>query len=122
MVVPTGASNLVFTTSGGIGDVDMYVRFGSAADRYGVRLPSVHRRQRGNLHLRAAPTAGTYHVRLKAYAAFSGLNLVGSYTGRQRRRAQTYTNATDYAIADNATVNSPITVAGRTGNGSSTRR
>ena len=33
---------------------------------------------------------------------------------------QTYTNTTDYNIADNATVNSPITVSGRTGNGSAT--
>jgi lysyl endopeptidase len=33
---------------------------------------------------------------------------------------QTYTNGTDFAINDNATVNSPITVSGRTGNGSAT--
>ena len=33
---------------------------------------------------------------------------------------QTYTNTTDYNIADNATVNSPITVSGRTGSGSAT--
>lgn len=31
---------------------------------------------------------------------------------------QTYTNNADYTISDNATVNSPITVSGRTGNGS----
>jgi subtilisin family serine protease len=31
---------------------------------------------------------------------------------------QTYTNGTDYAINDNSTVNSPITVSGRTGSGS----
>ena len=33
---------------------------------------------------------------------------------------QTYTNITDYTINDNATVSSPITVSGRTGNGSAT--
>ncbi len=33
---------------------------------------------------------------------------------------QTYTNTSDYNIADNATVNSPITVSGRTGSGSAT--
>ena len=32
---------------------------------------------------------------------------------------QTYTNATDYTISDNATVESPITVSGRSGNGPS---
>jgi serine protease len=33
---------------------------------------------------------------------------------------QTYTNGTDFTINDNATVNSPITVSGRSGNGSAT--
>ena len=33
---------------------------------------------------------------------------------------QTYTNTSDYNIADNATVNSPITVSGRAGSGSAT--
>ncbi len=33
---------------------------------------------------------------------------------------QTYTNTADFTISDNATVNSPITVSGRTGNGSAT--
>jgi serine protease len=32
----------------------------------------------------------------------------------------TYTNSADFTISDNATVNSPITVSGRTGNGSAT--
>ena len=32
---------------------------------------------------------------------------------------QTYTNGTDYPIADNATVNSPIVVSGRSGNAGS---
>jgi serine protease len=34
--------------------------------------------------------------------------------------SQTYTNTADFTINDNATVNSPITVSGRTGNGSAT--
>ena len=33
---------------------------------------------------------------------------------------QTYTNSADYTISDNTTVESPITVSGRTGNGSAT--
>ncbi len=33
---------------------------------------------------------------------------------------QTYTNGADYTISDNTTVESPITVSGRTGNGSAT--
>ncbi len=117
MVVPAGASNLVFTTSGGTGDADMYVKLGSAPTDtvYDCRPYN-----NGNAETCtfATPTAGTYHVRLKAYSSFSGVSLVGSYTaGGGGGTPQTYTNTTDYAILDNATVNSPITVSGRTGNG-----
>ena len=56
---------------------------------------------------------------VRGYSAFSGLTLQGSYgTGGGGGGSQTYTNGTDYAIADNATVESPITVSGRSGNGS----
>ena len=118
MLVPAGTSNLVFTTSGGTGDVDMYVKLGSAPTDsvYDCRPYTSDNAETCTF---ATPTAGTYHVRLKAYAAFSGLSLVGSYTV-DNGGAQTYTNATDYTIADNATINSPITVSGRTGNGSAT--
>ncbi len=118
MVVPAGASNLVFTTSGGTGDVDMYVKLGSAPTDtvYDCRPYTGGNAETCTF---AAPTAGTYYVRLKAYAAFSGLSLVGSYS-IGGGSAQTYTNTTDYQIADNATVNSPIVVSGRSGNGSAT--
>ncbi|WP_310056116.1 proprotein convertase P-domain-containing protein [Agrilutibacter niabensis] len=44
------------------------------------------------------------------------MSLVGDYaTGGGG--TQTYTNTSDYTISDNATVDSPITVSGRTGNG-----
>jgi pseudolysin/vibriolysin len=41
------------------------------ADRHRVRLPSVHRRQRRNLHHRHG-AGGTYYVNIKAYSTFSG--------------------------------------------------
>ena len=48
----------------------------------------------------------------------SSANVTGqNFTGTGSSGVQTYTNGTDYAINDNATVNSPITVSGRTGNG-----
>ncbi len=116
MVVPAGASNLTFTTSGGTGDMDMYVKSGSApTDTVYDCRPYVN----GNAETCtfAAPTAGTYYVRLKAYSAFSGVSLTGSYTTGGGGGTQTYTNGTDVAIGDNATVNSPITVSGRSGSG-----
>jgi len=118
MTVPAGAVNLTFTTSGGTGDSDMYVKFGSAPTD---TVYDCRPYKSGNAEscTFAAPSAGTYHVRLKAYAAFSGMSLVGQYTGCADcgPGPLTYTNGTDYAIADNATVDSPITVSGRTGNG-----
>ncbi|WP_308427823.1 proprotein convertase P-domain-containing protein [Cognatilysobacter bugurensis] len=48
------------------------------------------------------------------YSAFSGLSLSGSYGSGGA--AQTYSNGTDYAIRDNATVESAVSVSGRSGN------
>ena len=117
MVVPAGATGLKFVTAGGTGDSDMYVKFGSApTDTVYDCRPYVG----GNAETCTIATAqaGTYYVRLKAYAAFASMSLTGSYTtgGGGGGSTQTYSNATDVAITDNATVSSPITVSGRTGN------
>jgi serine protease len=117
--VPAGSSNLVIKTSGGTGDADLYVRFGSAptTTTYNCR-PYLS----GNAETCtfAAPQAGTYHVMVRGYSAFSGVTLLGSYSAGGGGGSQTYTNGTDFTIADNSTVESPIAVSGRSGNGSST--
>jgi serine protease len=119
MAVPAGSTNLTFTMSGGTGDADMYVQFGSApTDTVYACRPYLN----GNNETCsfAAPSTGTYYVRLKAYSAFSGVTLTGSYTaGGGGGGAQTYTNGTDVSIPDNNTtgVYSNIAVSGRTGNG-----
>ncbi|WP_242165550.1 S8 family serine peptidase [Lysobacter sp. M15] len=117
--VPAGSSNLVIKTSGGTGDADLYVRFGSAptTTAYNCR-PYLS----GNAETCtfSAPQTGTYHVMVRGYSAFSGVTLVGSYSAGGGGGSQTYTNGTDFTIADNSTVESPIAVSGRSGNGSST--
>lgn len=79
MVVPAGATNLRFVTSGGTGDGDLYVKFGSAptTSSYDCRSWAT-----GNTETCTITTAqaGTYHVMINAYAAFSGMSLTGSYT------------------------------------------
>ncbi|WP_460759894.1 M4 family metallopeptidase [Lysobacter fragariae] len=113
--VPAGATNLTFTISGGTGDADMYVKFGSApTDTVYDCRPYVS----GNAETCtfAAPSAGTYYVNLKAYSTFSGVSLLGDYSTGGGGTTQTYSNTTDYTISDNATVDSPITVSGRSGN------
>ena len=113
MAVPAGATNLTFTTSGGTGDADMYVRFGSEPTDsvYDCRPYKTGNAETCTF---AAPSAGTYYVNLKAYSTFSGVSLLGDYALAGPRT--TYTNGADFTIADNATVESPITVSGRTGN------
>jgi serine protease len=115
--VPAGASNLVIASSGGTGDADLYVRFGAAptTTTYTCRPYLAGNAESCSF---AAPQAGTYHVMLRGYSAFSGVSLTGSYTagGGGGGSPQTYTNGTDYAINNNATVESPVTVSGRSGN------
>ncbi len=79
MVVPAGATNLRFTTSGGSGDGDLYVRFGSqpTTSAYDCRPYASGNAETCNI---ATAQAGTYHVSIRAYSTFSGVTLTGSYT------------------------------------------
>ncbi len=77
--VPAGASNISFVMSGGSGDADLYVKFGSAPtdSSYDCRPY-----KNGNAEsCTGSQTGGTYHVRLKAYSAFSNVSIKASYTG-----------------------------------------
>lgn len=77
--VPAGATDLNFDMAGGSGDADLYVQFGSAptTSSYDCR-PYVG----GNTEncAFASPQAGTYHVMVRAYSAYSGVSLVADYT------------------------------------------
>jgi PKD repeat protein len=79
MVVPAGATALKFVQSGGTGDSDMYVKFGSEpTDSVYDCRPYVS----GNAETCTITTAqaGTYYINLKGYAAFTGVSLTGSYS------------------------------------------
>jgi len=115
MDVPAGASSLVFTMSGGSGDADLYVKFGSAPtdSAYDCRPYKSGNSESCSF---AAPSVGTWHVRIKGYSAFSGVSLAGDYDiGNGSGGTQTYANPDDVAIGDYATVYSPVTVSGRSG-------
>jgi serine protease len=77
--VPAGAANLQIQISGGSGDADLYVRFGSAPT-----TGSYHCRPylNGNNETCtfASPQAGTYHIMVRGYTAFSGVTLRGSFS------------------------------------------
>ncbi|WP_220481112.1 serine protease [Marilutibacter penaei] len=78
LAVPAGASNLTFTTSGGSGDADLYVRFGAAptASAYDCRP---YRNGNAESCSFASPQAGTWHVMLRGYSAFNGLTLLANH-------------------------------------------
>jgi carboxypeptidase T len=117
MVVPAGATGLKFVTAGGTGDSDMYVKFGSAPTDtvYDCRPYLGGNAETCNI---ATAQAGTYYVRLKSYAAFAGMSLTGSFSTVVA--GPFFQNLTDYTIADNATVDSPITVSAVAGNAPAT--
>ncbi len=116
MVVPAGATNLSFTMSGGTGDADLYVRFGSAPtlSSYDCR-PYIG----GNSETCTISNvqAGTYHVMVYAYAAYSGVSLTGSYTAGGGTQQSLFSSTTNVSIPDNnpAGATSNISV-NRTGN------
>ena len=76
--VPAGESTLDFDMSGGSGDADLYVKFGSAptTSSYDCR-PYLN----GNTESCSFsnPAAGTWHVMINGYTSFSGVSLTGTH-------------------------------------------
>jgi len=76
--VPENATNLSFNISGGSGDADLYVKFGSepTTSSYDCR-PYLN----GNNETCSFSSAqvGTYYVMVRAYSTYSGVSLIGSY-------------------------------------------
>ncbi len=75
--VPTGATSATVAISGGTGDADMYVQNGAAPtlSSYSCR-PYVT----GNTESCTLTAGNTYHIKINAYAAYTGVSLVGKYT------------------------------------------
>ncbi|AKJ04117.1 Zn-dependent metalloprotease [Archangium gephyra] len=70
---------VTFTLSGGTGDADLYVKFGSqpTTTSYGCRPYLGGNNETCNMA--AQPTTGRYHVMLHGYSAYSGVSLTGTY-------------------------------------------
>ena len=78
ITVPTGATNLQVATTGGSGNVDLYLRAGSAPSTSVYDCRSV---AGDNVEscLISNPTAGVYYVMLNAASAYSGVSLTAEY-------------------------------------------
>ena len=77
--VPTGATDLSFNMSGGSGDADIYVKFGSQATSSNWDCRPYKYGNNETCSFSNAQT-GTYSVMVDAYSAYSGVSLVASFT------------------------------------------
>ncbi|MBZ9610584.1 S8 family serine peptidase [Rheinheimera maricola] len=76
--IPSGVSSVSFQISGGTGDADLYIRYGSqpSTSNYNCR-PYLS----GNNEICTFnnPQAGTWHIGIRAYTAFSGVTFSYQY-------------------------------------------
>jgi vibriolysin len=76
--VPAGATSLTVKISGGTGDADEYIRFGAqpTTSSYDGR-PYLN----GNNETwtKSAPSAGTWHVGIRGYSAYSGVSVTATW-------------------------------------------
>jgi hypothetical protein len=87
--VPVGATNLVISTSGGTGDVDLYTRVGQVPT---TSVYDCRPFQTGNTESCSVgtPVSGTYFVLLHGFASYSGAAVVASYTSASGAATPTY--------------------------------
>jgi hypothetical protein len=76
--VPAGRTTLTFAISGGSGDADLYVRYGASPT---LTTYTCRPYRTGNYETCtfSFPQAGTWYVRVRAYAAYSSVSVKGSF-------------------------------------------
>jgi pseudolysin/vibriolysin len=77
--VAANATGLKFVTSGGSGDADLYVKFGSAPTTTSNDCKSEGGSTAETCNIATAQT-GKYYVLVHGYATYSGMSLTGSYS------------------------------------------
>jgi subtilase family serine protease len=79
LVVPAGTATLTFRTSGGSGDVSLYVQRNSAASASSNIAFSAHPNTNTESVTMRAPAAGTYYVTVTSPSVFTGVSVEGLY-------------------------------------------
>ncbi len=76
--IPEGVTQMTIRTSGGSGDADLYVKFGSQPETNSYDCRPY---QNGNSEgcTFDAPASGTWHIGIRAYSSYSGVTLSYSY-------------------------------------------
>lgn len=79
LTVPAGKSSVTIKISGGTGDADLYVKLNSAPTLSSYTCRPYVSGNNETCTLTPPSGGGTYHVKLNAYSAYSGVTLTGSY-------------------------------------------
>jgi Zn-dependent metalloprotease len=110
LVVPASQTSLTIATSGGTGDLDLYVKRGAVptSSSYDYR-PYLS----GNAETVTVsnPTAGDWYIGLYAYATYSGVTLQGTYTGGTTPTFTLALSPTTLSVAQGATGTATVTTA-----------
>lgn len=77
--VPSSASNVSFDMSGGTGDADIYVKFGSAPTTSSYDCRPYRNGNTESCDFTAQ--TGTYYVMVRGYTSYSNVNLVATHDG-----------------------------------------
>ncbi len=80
IAVPTGATQLTISTSGGTGDADLYIRRGSLPAEFTYDCRPL-RTGNGETCTVASPAAGNWYIMLRGHAAYTDVSLVASHDG-----------------------------------------
>jgi len=79
LVVPAGSPTLTFRTSGGSGDVTLYVKRGSAASASAYDYVSAHPNTNTESVTVRSPVAGVYYLTVTSASVFTGVSVEGIY-------------------------------------------
>jgi hypothetical protein len=77
--VPAGAKNLVVKTSGGIGDADLYLKFGAKPTSSSYQYRSAKSTNAETCTVASVTTEAYCFIGIYAYKAVAGLTLTVSY-------------------------------------------
>jgi vibriolysin len=121
--VPAGATSVTFTTSGGVGNADLYIQRGSPPDtgagQYQYR--SIGGTNSESITVNSGGMSGTWHVLLQGTAGYNGLTITASYTPLVIKTYRDLAGATGDVIRKQVSVPAgatrlTFTMSGGTGN------
>jgi surface antigen/uncharacterized membrane protein len=111
LTVPASQGRLTFSTTGGTGDCDIYVKFGSPPTRTSYTYSSTRSGNAESVTVNN-PAAGDWYVLLYGYSSYSGLTVTGGYGTADLARLSDGISQTTVSAGDALTVTLNVTNRG----------